>query len=231
MGFRFRRVLRLGKLARINVGTKGASLSLGPPGAVVNFGSRGARMTVGVPGTGMSHGVRLAGAYTRPSSSGSSSGGCLKALGILYLLALAAAAVGGAARASPVGGVVTAALIVAIWISTSRWLRRRREARARAVADAIAAEEERARNDRWAYLLHRYTEPNAHKIWRGQLWLGGCTTDMAMEILGAPAAVDEKVLKTKVKRTLKYYPTGANRYALRVFVEDGEVVGWEDKSD
>lgn len=55
MGFRFRRSVGLGKFARINLGKRGASLSLGVPGARVNFGAKGVRSTVGIPGTGISY--------------------------------------------------------------------------------------------------------------------------------------------------------------------------------
>ncbi len=54
---------------------------------------------------------------------------------------------------------------------------------------------------------------------------------MTVEILGQPVAVDEKVLKTKTKRTFKYRPVGVNRYALRVYLDDDQVVGWEDKDE
>ena len=60
------------------------------------------------------------------------------------------------------------------------------------------------------------------------LWVGA-TTDMVIAMLGHPDDTDERVLKTKTKTTLKYASTGANRYALRVFVEEDVVVGWEDK--
>ena len=52
---------------------------------------------------------------------------------------------------------------------------------------------------------------------------------MVVEMLGDPIDVEETVMRTKTKRTLKYARTGANRYGLRVFVDDGIVVGWEDK--
>ena len=143
-------------------------------------------------------------------------------------------------------------LIVAGWVTIARWLRRRREAKALAIAQAQAAEHQRQlaayhaeqerqrlaheadlarqRHERWTYLSNRYGEEIARKIWAGRLWVG-CTVDMMIEILGHAAGVDEKVLKTKTNYTYKYKPTGANRYALRVYVTDDEVTGWEDKSD
>jgi len=41
--------------------------------------------------------------------------------------------------------------------------------------------------------------------------------------------IDEKVLKSKTKQTWKYQPTGVNRYALRIHLDDEIVVGWDDK--
>ena len=40
----------------------------------------------------------------------------------------------------------------------------------------------------------------------------------------APAPDDEKVLKTKTKHILKFNPTGKNRYALRITIENDVVV-------
>jgi hypothetical protein len=83
---------------------------------------------------------------------------------------------------------------------------------------------------RFAELSSRYGEELAKRIVNRRLWVG-CTTEILVEMLGHPSAIDEKVLKTKVKRTFKYFPTGANRYSLRVMVDNDEVVGWEDKND
>ena len=48
-----------------------------------------------------------------------------------------------------------------------------------------------------------------------------------LEALGPPAAHDEKVLKTKTKTIFKWGHISGNRYAVRVTVENGVVVGWE----
>lgn len=91
-------------------------------------------------------------------------------------------------------------------------------------------ERERQRAEHWAYLTGNYGEEAAQYILNGELWIGGCTIAMLKEILGEPDDIDSKILKTKSKYTYKYNRTGANRYGLRVFIEDDEVVGWEDKS-
>ncbi len=54
MGFRFRRIIPLGRLLRINVSKTGVSLSAGRPGATLNVGKDGTHVTVGAPGSGMS---------------------------------------------------------------------------------------------------------------------------------------------------------------------------------
>lgn len=55
MGFRFRRSIRIFPGLRINLGKRGASLSVGGHGATVNLSARGTRTTVGLPGTGLSY--------------------------------------------------------------------------------------------------------------------------------------------------------------------------------
>lgn len=61
MGLRYRRSVRVGTGVRVNVGTHGASLSLGPQGATVNVSGRGTRATFGLPGTGISYVTRTRG--------------------------------------------------------------------------------------------------------------------------------------------------------------------------
>ena len=52
---------------------------------------------------------------------------------------------------------------------------------------------------------------------------------MLVELIGQPVEIDEQVLKKHVRHAYKYYQTAANRYALRVDLKDGVVVGWERK--
>jgi hypothetical protein len=56
----------------------------------------------------------------------------------------------------------------------------------------------------------------------------GMTEEMLKESWGPPANVDQEVFKTKLKQTWKYNQIGKNRFANRVFVENGFVVGWKD---
>jgi hypothetical protein len=64
----------------------------------------------------------------------------------------------------------------------------------------------------------------ARKFWQGK------TTSQLRDSLGAPADTDQKVLKTINRVIWKYQPKGGNRYGLRITVEDGVVVGWDEKT-
>jgi len=77
-------------------------------------------------------------------------------------------------------------------------------------------------------LTMRFGPQIADAIMRRQIWQGQ-TEEMLLESRGAPADMSETVLKTKVKRTYKYDRVAANRFALKVLVENGVVVGWEDR--
>ncbi|MCB1778757.1 MAG: DUF4236 domain-containing protein [Candidatus Competibacteraceae bacterium] len=73
MGFRFRKSIRLFPGVRINLSTRGASLSVGKPGATVNFNKRGTRLTLGIPGTGLSYQTNLSNSSRSAVRSTSSS--------------------------------------------------------------------------------------------------------------------------------------------------------------
>lgn len=60
-------------------------------------------------------------------------------------------------------------------------------------------------------------------FWQGQ------TQEQLRDSLGRPLDTDEKVLKTKTKEIWKYNRVGKNRYGLRITLENGVVVGWEQK--
>jgi hypothetical protein len=77
-------------------------------------------------------------------------------------------------------------------------------------------------------LVTRLGDDVAVLIMRGQFWQGQ-TAEMLIEARGRPHDIDERVLKKATRHVFKYKPTGRNRYALRITLEDGEVVGWDDK--
>ena len=63
----------------------------------------------------------------------------------------------------------------------------------------------------------------SRSFWQGQ------TNEQLLDSLGNPVVIDEKVFKTKTKQVWKYHQTAKNRFALRITLENGEVVGWEQK--
>ncbi|MBF0204721.1 MAG: DUF4236 domain-containing protein, partial [Desulfamplus sp.] len=71
MGFRFRKSIKIAPGLKLNLGTRGASLSVGGPGATLNFGSSGVRATVGIPGTGISYTEKISGTSGSQSSRSS----------------------------------------------------------------------------------------------------------------------------------------------------------------
>lgn len=78
-------------------------------------------------------------------------------------------------------------------------------------------------------LLAKYKDPAiVDKIMCRMFWQGQ-TCEQLLDSLGRPADTDQKVLKTKTKEIWKYNPTGRNRFGLRLTVEDGVVVGWDQK--
>ena len=75
MGIRFRKVISLGKYARVNVSKSGLSLNVGRPGASVSTGQRGTYLNLGLPGTGLSSRTRIGGSSKKKAAGSSSSSG------------------------------------------------------------------------------------------------------------------------------------------------------------
>jgi hypothetical protein len=61
-------------------------------------------------------------------------------------------------------------------------------------------------------------------FWQGQ------TPEQLADSIGNPVDIDRKVMKTKTREVWKYNETGKGRFALRITLEDGVVVGWDKKS-
>lgn len=78
-------------------------------------------------------------------------------------------------------------------------------------------------------LMEKYDDAKlVDKLMRGMFWQGQ-SEEQLIDSIGKPLAIDQKVLKTKTKETWKYNSTGKNRYALRIILENGFVVGWDKK--
>ena len=97
-------------------------------------------------------------------------------------------------------------------------------ANVRAQKAARAAAEARRLN-----LIARFGAEAAALILAGRYWQGA-TSEMLIESLGRPADVKERVLKTKTKHTYCYQLVAKNRFALKVHLENGVVVGWDDET-
>ena len=65
-----------------------------------------------------------------------------------------------------------------------------------------------------------------NRLMRREIWEGQ-TEEQLIDSRGRPITVDQKVLKTKTTNTWKYKKMGRGQYALRIFVENGIVVGWK----
>jgi uncharacterized membrane protein len=78
-------------------------------------------------------------------------------------------------------------------------------------------------------LMHIYNDFSlVERLMEGQFWQGQ-TTNQLIDSIGKPDDISRQVLKSKTKETWKYQKTGNKRYALKIFVEDGIVVGWDQK--
>jgi hypothetical protein len=79
-------------------------------------------------------------------------------------------------------------------------------------------------------LTEKYqTAEVVRKVLKKQLWVGQ-TTEQLVDALGRPSDIDQKVSKTKSKETWRYERRGKHRFGLRITIEDGVVVGWDEKS-
>jgi hypothetical protein len=79
-------------------------------------------------------------------------------------------------------------------------------------------------------LLAKYNDSQAvEMIMQKRIWEGMSVAQLH-DAWGKPAAIDEKVLKTKTTQVFKYNRYGKNRFHDRVKVDDGVVVGWEQKA-
>lgn len=103
------------------------------------------------------------------------------------------------------------ALVVVVWIWASAALKKKRLA------------------ERRAYLMSKYQDPlTVDRIMSKTMWQGQ-TEEQLADSLGGPVDIDQKVMKNKVRETWKYRQQGANRYGLRITLENGIVVGWDQK--
>ena len=86
------------------------------------------------------------------------------------------------------------------------------------------------RQERLRALTERFgSEEIAQDIMVQKFWTGQ-TEEMLTESLGPPVVVDKQVLKTKRKEVWKYGEARMNQFSLRITLENGRVVSWDQKS-
>ncbi|HOG17301.1 MAG TPA: hypothetical protein PLB96_08135 [Syntrophales bacterium] len=99
-----------------------------------------------------------------------------------------------------------------------------------AVIGLIIWHQQETKKKRLQYLRAKYQDEEVvQKIVAGDIWQGQ-SREQLKDALGEPVSIDHAVLKTKTKETWKYHQQGANRFGLRITVENGYVIGWDKKA-
>lgn len=84
-------------------------------------------------------------------------------------------------------------------------------------------------NQRRVFLLRKYQNDYlVNNIINGYYWIGQ-SEEQLIDSIGKPIDVERKVLAKKIKEVWKYQKTGQNRYALKIMLDNGFVVGWDKK--
>jgi hypothetical protein len=163
---------------------------------------------------------------------GSASGCVVVIVAILGITGFSALTAFAASEFGPERGFIGVASVLLVTASVAIVASGRASARRKALvirrAGELQAHIERVRQERWAYLVARFGDSLARAIWDGVL-IQGMPEECLTEFLGVPEAADQKVMKERRSSTLKYRPLGGNRFGLRVHIENGRVVGWEEK--
>ena len=78
-------------------------------------------------------------------------------------------------------------------------------------------------------LMAKYNDQHAvDMIMSKRIW-EGMTEAQLIEAWGKPAEIDERVLKTKTAHVYKYNRSGKASFRDKVKLDDGVVVGWDQK--
>lgn len=106
-------------------------------------------------------------------------------------------------------GLITVIVVVWIWVSKSH--KKKKLAKRR------------------AYLMSKYQDSTiVERILCRTMWQGQ-TEEQLADALGSPVDIDQRVMKSKIREIWKYHHQGANRFGLRITLENGVVVGWDQK--
>lgn len=121
--------------------------------------------------------------------------------------------------------IVLGILVAGAWFwHTSATSKEKQEEAVRQAERRVAEAEQRK-----AALIEKYHDESiVDKILSRTIWVGE-TEEQLRDSLGPPVDIDEKVLKTKKKSTWKYFPAGGKKFKLRVTLDNGVVVGWDEK--
>ncbi|WP_321323532.1 hypothetical protein [Thiomicrorhabdus sp.] len=79
------------------------------------------------------------------------------------------------------------------------------------------------------HLMEKYKNKEIVDLIMSKSFWQGQNEEQLIDSLGKPLDIDQKVLKTKTKEVWKYHQTAKNRYSLKITLENGLVVGWEQK--
>ena len=106
-----------------------------------------------------------------------------------------------------------------------------RAATQRKESDRGKAELRRQRGLRRAELMTKYAGDQAlvERIVLGAYWERQ-TAAQLRDALGNPADIAAKILKGKRQEVWKYHPTGGDRYALWIMLEQDRVLRWEERA-
>jgi 16S rRNA C1402 N4-methylase RsmH len=85
---------------------------------------------------------------------------------------------------------------------------------------------EQQREAEWQRLVGKYGEEIAARIAARNVWQG-MTVEQLIESWGSPADIAREIVKARKKETWKYVQTGKNRFANRIYLENGIVIGWK----
>jgi hypothetical protein len=86
------------------------------------------------------------------------------------------------------------------------------------------------RKRRIAYLREKYKDETiVQNILQRRFWHGQ-TAQQLNDALGSPLSIDRKSMATRRREIWKYNSRGKNRYALRITLDDGVVIGWDQKN-
>jgi uncharacterized protein len=112
---------------------------------------------------------------------------------------------------------------LSILLVTQRVFRKIRRRQQLAAAQKLF---EQQRDAEWQRLVGKYgaeiaARIVAHKVWQGM------TVEQLIKSWGSPADIDCEIVKTRKKETWKYVQTGKNRFANRIYLENGIVIGWK----